>query len=126
MEYKERQSGKAYVEFFLASLVVATMVIGGFSYVGKTVNDHVDEISTTLLQEPERTVEGEVVVTDAFLNQFGPTAAGPQDSPPQPLFSVTPDGSIKVTLTTEVVLWGVAMLSCLVLSVLLFRLAIRR
>lgn len=126
MNNKERQFGKVFVEFFLASLLLATVVISGFSFIGKIVNNHVDYISRTLPHEPERTEDGNVIVSDAFLTQFGPTAAGPQDTSPQPLFSVTPDGSIKVIINLETILWGVAILVCLVLSVFLFRLAFRR
>lgn len=126
MNYKERQFGKVFVEFFLASMLLATVVITGFSVVGKNVSDHVDEISTTMLQHTERSADGKVVVTDAFLTQFGPTAAGPNETPPKPFLSVTPDGSIKVTITTETILWFAAALVCLVLSVFLIRLAFRR
>ena len=126
MKNKERQFGKVFVEFFLASLLLSTVVITGFSIVGKNVSDHVDEISASILQDVDRTADGKIVVTDEFLNQFGPTAAGPQEYPPQAFLSVTPDGSIKVRITIETLLWGVAALICLVLSVFLFRLAIRR
>ena len=44
MNNKERQFGKVFVEFFLASLLLATVVISGFSFIGKTVNNHVDYI----------------------------------------------------------------------------------
>ncbi|MDI3325864.1 hypothetical protein QKW35_15905 [Pontibacterium granulatum] len=126
MNYKERQFGKVFVEFFVASLLLTTVVVTGFSIVGTHVNEHVDKISTSLIQEPERTEDGTIVVSDAFLNQFGPTAAGPKEIPPQPLVSVAPNGSVIIKLTTETILWGAAMLVCLVLSVFLFRLAFRR
>lgn len=125
MEYKERQSGKVFVEFILASLLLLSVVITGFSYVGDTVNDHVNEISQTLIQEPGRTQDGQVVVTDEFLNQLGPTAAGPLENSSQAFINVNPDGSIRIVVGSEGMLRGAAILVCLVLSLVLLRLASR-
>lgn len=126
MNYKERQFGKVFVEFFLASLLIATVLITGFSFVGKTVNENINEMSLALGKEPKRSEDGKVVVTDEFLNQFGPTAAGPSEPQAAPFLSVNPDGSVKVSITFETALWGGAILGCLVLLVSLLRTAFRR
>lgn len=126
MNYKERQFGKVFVEFFLASMLLATLLITGFSFVGKTVNENINEMSMALGQDPTRSEDGEVVVTDDFLNQFGPTAAGPPEPQTPPFLSVNPDGSVKVSITVETVLWAGAILACLVLLISLLRTAFRR
>lgn len=125
MDYMDRQSGKVYVEFILASVLLLSVVIVGFSFIGDTVNDHVDGITTALIQDPERSQDGQVVVTDEFLNQLGPTAAGSQQNTPQSFINVQPDGSIRIVVSPENMLRGAAIFACLVLSLILFRLAFR-
>lgn len=120
-DYIERQAGNVHVEYFIAMLLLSAVLVGGITLMGNAVSDKVSEIAQALPHNSAIDDSPPLTVSDEFLNQYGPTAAGPKDvDSNNSSFTVNSDGSIKLNLTSGVIYWGLGIFTTLLFSSLYY------